>query len=253
MEENLKNIVEQLKSKNPKAKESIKSDLESNLSKFKETKNLFSTYFNELILAIENLPTITNEKIEESDESPAGQPSVTVWEWEYIDKSTKKFIQEGDEYILDGNGNYSNLYAYSSVAVSSDCKMQVKFNDVSSFGCGGFGIISKNDPLFEEGSWSTSNGTNPLFCLCCSGTWGAKSIGKVGGGQALQHRLKQASSDNRTLTFDFDFSEMKFKIYDPNEELFSEFDMNTMQYKEDLVLLFYTSSNIKHSHQIVYI
>jgi hypothetical protein len=53
------------------------------------------------------------------------------------------------------------------------------------------------------------------------------------------------------MTFEFNFEEMKFFVFDCNDEIFATYDMNNLSYKDDLVLIFYTGSQVVHSHEII--
>eukprot|EP00340_Litonotus_pictus_P006510 CAMPEP_0170522844 /NCGR_PEP_ID=MMETSP0209-20121228/8257_1 /TAXON_ID=665100 ORGANISM="Litonotus pictus, Strain P1" /NCGR_SAMPLE_ID=MMETSP0209 /ASSEMBLY_ACC=CAM_ASM_000301 /LENGTH=161 /DNA_ID=CAMNT_0010810557 /DNA_START=156 /DNA_END=637 /DNA_ORIENTATION=+ len=159
-----------------------------------------------------------------------------VWEWLYTDQSTKKFETDGDLYKLH-NGMTGTIYAYSSVSCNSTTWFKVKFSDTSSFGCGGFGIMSMSDPMFDTGKFNTQG--HPMVCLCCTGTWGTHSVQQKGG-QAMQYRLKTA--EEKVMSFEINFEEMLYKVYDCNNELFSDYDMNKMQYTSDVVLVFYSGS-----------
>lgn len=221
-----------------------KNQAEKNIENFKSIKKLFTSRFSGLLNDIESIPSTVVVKDDE-EESPAAMRNQVVWEWEYLPGS-KEFQRDGDVYRLGGQG-YEAVYAYSSHTINEDTTLKVNFTECISFGCGGFGIMSKNDPDFEAKRF-TSN-SHLLFCLCCSGTWGAKAVTKESTKKAFQHILKE--NECKEITFFFDMSEMKLKIYDYTEELWGSFDINTMNYKEDLVLIFYTGSNVQHSHEII--
>lgn len=243
MENKLQNILSFLNNEQEGNKKSNKSSLEENLKLFKEVKINFSSKFNDLVSQIEKIP----EDLEETynDEvSPASLVTVTHWEWLYHTNCNQPFQKDMDLYTT--TGQYGNLLAYSSITIDSDTRLQVKFHDTTSFGCGGFGIISKNEPNFNNAAWVSN--THPVFCLCCTGTWGAQSIGKISG-ESMQNRLR--NSVEKKIIFEFDFGTMKFNVYDPNDELFSVYDMNQLNHKDNLVLIFYSTSTVRHSHEII--
>lgn len=226
-------------------------NLNLNIEKFKEIKSLFTQKFNGLIDKMGQIDQNKLIKSEEDDEvSPASVPKELNWEWLYSDSSTKKFNYDPTEniYRCDVSGGYGTMTAYSSVNFSSNAKLKIKFHDTSSFGCGGFGIMSMDDPNLLSGQYEKGEGTNPLFCLCCSGPWSAKYF--VYSGEAMQYRLKNATGE-KNITFDFDFDNMKFTVFDPNDQEFASYDMNKLTYKENIALIFYTTSSINHSHEII--
>jgi hypothetical protein len=166
--------------------DSNKLIVKENIEKLKNIKSLFSSKFGGLIEQISNIPQDSLEKKDDDEQSPASLVTVRHWEWLYANNSAKTFTRDEDLYTLKNDGGWNTMTAYSSISFNSTGRLKVKFHDVTSFGCGGFGIISMNDPAFNSGSFNSSS--HPLFCLCCSGTWGAQQIGHSG--EAMQHRLK---------------------------------------------------------------
>lgn len=217
-----------------------------NIELLKKVKKVFATKFGGLVDAIGNLPELA--QVVDEEESPASIQTQTFWEWNYVDNSTKQFRREGDKYILGSNDGYSTIMAYSSVSTDDVMRFQVQFFDTQSFGCGGFGCISKDDPDFIAGRFTSS--THPLFCLCCNGTWGAKSISTKGDSEALQHKLKRDTE--KKLTFEINISEGAFKVLYPDENtLYADSEINSLNYKTNMVLIFYSGSTVVHSHEII--
>lgn len=223
----------------------LKSSVESNISKLRNLRNIFSDRFNDLLLQIEKLP---QDVIIEEELSPASIKTINTWEWEYATTSTKNFNREGDLYILN-TGMSGSIHAYSSIVMNDDTTLKIKFEDTTSFGCSGFGLISKQDPLFSLGNFSNS-GTHPMFCMCCFGPWSAKYMEKKGS-ENLQHILKRA--EEKYVTFQISFTDMMFRVYECSDQLFAEYDLNKLNYKNDLVLLYYTGSSVAQSFEIIYI
>lgn len=222
----------------------LKDKYNSNFSNLKNIKKLFSEKFSSLVEEIEKIPEDKLKVIEE-EVSPASIVNLIHWEWLYTSKSTREFIKdENDLYSSSGSGT---LNAYSSHAVNENFTWKVRFHNTQSFGCGGFGIISKNDPQFETNAFGNFGG-HPLSCLCCNGAWSASSM-TLKGGQALQHSLK--SSNDKVLTFEVNYDENVFKIYNPDGVLHSEYSLNNLTYKDDLVLFYYSGSSTNHSHEIL--
>ena len=220
-----------------------------NIESLKEVNNKFKKAYLDLVEKIESIPDeIINENQKTEEVSPASIRNIVFWEWEYTNKSTKKFSREDDLFILKGT-DYGSVNAYSSHVVNESFKYKIRFDDVTSFGCGGFGIISKNDPQFDTTDFGSFSG-HPLFCLCCSGSWSGNNV-TTKGGEAMQHRLKKAPKEERFMTFEIDIDNMKFNVYDCVDELFCEYNISGMTYKDDLVLFFYTGSSVTHSHEIV--
>ena len=239
LKESLKNIMDN--------QVVLNKNLQDNICKFKGIKSLFSSKFNNLIDNISKLEQKLVENNDDDELSPASVPKETNWEWLYTDNSSQKFQYDSSTNTYKVSGGYGNMTAYSSVCFSSNAKMKIKFHDVTSFGCGGFGIMSMDDPYLLSGQYERSDGTNPLFCLCCSGPWSAKYF--TYSGEAMQHKLKRA--EEKFMTFDFDFDNMKFTVYDPTDVEFASYDMNKLTYKENIALIFYTTSGINHSHEII--
>ncbi len=108
--------------------------------------------------------------------------------------------------------------------------------------------MSKDDPDFANGRFTSSS--HPLFCLCCNGTWGGKALTTKGDSEPLQHKLKRDSE--KKLTFEINISDGFFRVYYPDEStLYSDCEIGSFPYKTNMVLIFYTSSAIAHSHEIV--
>lgn len=217
----------------------------SNIQRLKSLKESFFSKFNELVDIIQSIPeeNIVN-KTEEI--SPASIVTTIHWEWLYNSESNKQFQIIDDLYVITNSGTYGTMNAFSSHAVNENFTWKVKFHNTTSFGCGGFGLISKNDPNFERGFGNYTG--HPLFCLCCSSSWSASYMTFKGGDQ-MQHRLKR--STEKVLSFEVNIDEGLFKVYDPEETLFSEFNLNSMQGSGDYVLFYYTTSNTDHSHEIL--
>ncbi len=70
------------------------------------------------------------------------------------------------------------------------------------------------------------------------------------GQTALQNTLK--NSNEKILTFEINFDEQLFKVYNPLGELHSDFNLNSLTHKTDLVLFYYSGSGPNHSHEIIY-
>lgn len=221
--------------------------LKENIEKLKSIKKLFSSKFNELINLISSIPDNKINQIDiNNEDSPASIPNVKFWEWLYADNSTKKFkLNDDNAYELDGESGTIN--AYSSISFSSTEKLKIQFKNSQSFGCGGFGYMSMDDPYFKSGTFTSGSYKQCLICLCCSGTWGSQ--GMQTNGEAMQHRIKKSSE--KFMTFEFNFEENLYKVYDCNDELFGTSDMNLYPYKENLVLIFYSGSDVRHSHEII--
>ena len=226
--------------------EKLKKGIQQNISTLKSLRSKFSKCFGSLVNDLENLPKIDELYSEKEEESPASIRSNNIWEWEYLeDKTTNKFEKEGDVYTLTGKGG--NLYAYSSHEINeNDLRFSLLFHDTSSFGCGGIGIMSKKDPNFYTGGWTKTG--HLLFCLCCSGTWGANSLTHKNG-RAMQHRLKEYEDKRMTINVDFNLN--RFTVIDGKDEEMGYYDLNLNSYKEDLVIIFYSGSSIKHSHELI--
>ena len=88
------------------------------------------------------------------------------------------------------------------------------------------------------------------MCLCCNGSWSGAYMSIKSGQVALQNTLK--SSNEKILTFEVNFDEQLFKVYNPNGELHSDYSFSSLTYKTDLVLLYYSGSSTDHSHEIIY-
>lgn len=223
-----------------------KQKTNENIELLKKVKLVFAKQFGGLVDSIGCLPEITT--VVEEEVSPAAIQTQVFWEWNYVENSTKQFKKEGDRYALTTNDGYNTIMAYSSVSTDDVMKFQVQFFDTQSFGCGGFGCISKDDPDFIGGRFTSS--THPLFCLCCNGTWGAKSIQTKGDSEALQHKLKRDTE--KKLTFEINITEGYFKIFYPDENtLYADSEINSLNFKTNMVLIFYSGSTVIHSHEIV--
>mgnify|MGYP000337726112 CR=1 FL=1 len=218
----------------------------NNIDLLKKVKLVFAKQFGGLVDTIGNLPELTN--VVEEEESPAAAQTQIFWEWNYHDSSAKKFTREGDRYILGSNDGYSAILAYSSASSDDVIRYQVQFFDTQQFGCGGFGCMSKDDPDFIEGRYTSSS--HPLFCLCCNGTWGGKALTTKGDSETLQHKLKRDTE--KKLTFEINMTEGYFKVFYPDEfTLYSDCEIGSCTYKTNMVLIFYSSSSIVHSHEII--
>ena len=228
--------------------EKLKNGIQQNISTLKSIRSKFSKNFGDLVNELENLPKISEIKSQEEDEiSPASMRSNTMWEWEYLDysKSTSKFEKDGDIYSVTGKSG--NLYAYSSVEINDqNLRFSLLFHNTMNFGCGGIGIMSKKDPGFYEGNWTNTG--HLLFCLCCSGTWGANALTHKTG-KAMQYRIKEC--EDKRMTIEVDFDKNRFTVIDGNDEEMGYYDLTKNNYKEDLVIIFYSGSSINHSHEIV--
>lgn len=222
----------------------IQDKANSNLKKLKDLKSKFSSVFGKIVEELENLPE-EKTKPDETEVSPASIRSITVWEWQYNLESTKQFVKDSND-LYSTYGGSGTINAFSSHAVNESFTWKVKFHSTVSFGCGGFGIISKNDPNFEK-SYGNYAG-HPLCCLCCSGSWSAGYM-NTKGGQALQYRLK--NNNEKILAFELNMDERLFKIYDPDGVLFADYSIDNMTYKDDLVLFYHSGSNTNHSHEII--
>lgn len=224
----------------------LKEANKSNISKLKTLKDYFSAKFNELVNIIENIPE-ENVVSKAEEVSPASIVSIIHWDWLYNLESTKQFERNTeDHYITRNNSSSGTINAYSSHVANENFQWKVKFHDTNSFGCGGFGLISKNDPNFEK-SYGNFTG-HPLACLCCSGSWSAASM-TLKNSEALQHKLKR--SVEKILIFELNMDEQLYKVYDPEGELFAEYNLSSMSGKDDYVLFYYSSSNTNHSHEII--
>ena len=69
------------------------------------------------------------------------------------------------------------------------------------------------------------------------------------GGDNMQYRLKR--SEEKVISFELNIDEGLFKVYDPEDVLFAEYNINSMLGKDDYVLFYYTTSNTNHSHEIL--
>lgn len=228
-------------------KENFRSLVKLNVSKLKELKDSFGKKFTSLIDDLNELPKL--EYQDEHEESPASIKTQVTWEWHYHDNSNKKFLFENDIYSLNSNMGYSSVFAYCSETVNSTQTFKVKFHDVTSFGCSGFGLMSKQDPLFQSGGYCNS-GTHCMFCMCCNGPWSAKYM-VLKGGEAMQYRLK--SAQEKFITFEINMEDRMFRVYDPSDSLYSEYDINQMAYQNDLVLVYYTGSGVTQSFELVFL
>lgn len=222
----------------------LKLNVEENICKLKNLKDIFSEKFNDLLLQIEKLP---QDIVIEEEISPASIKSVTTWEWEYANNSTKNFQKDDNDIYVLRPETHGTINAYSSLTMNDNTTLKIKFHDTTSFGCSGFGIISKDDPLFQSGIFSNS-GSHPMFCMCCFGPWSAKYMEKKSS-ENLQHILKRET--DKYVTFEVNFVDMMFRVFECNDQLFAEYDLNKMAYKTDLVLVFYTGSSVVQSHEIV--
>lgn len=205
----------------------------------------FFSKFNNLVSLIQSIP---EENVVNKDEeiSPASIVTTIHWEWIYNNESTKQFQIVDDLYVTTTSGNYGNINAFSSHTANENFTWKVKFHNINSFGCGGFGLISKNDPNFER-CYGNYTG-HPLFCLCCSSSYSASYM-TFKGGDYMQHRLKRSSE--KVLAFELNLDEGLFKVYDPDETLFAEYSISLMQGSGDYVLFYYSTSNTDHSHEIL--
>ena len=228
-----------------KLKEKIESNREGsklNIDKLKELKSSFSKQFGQIVNDLEKIPQDLISTLEE-EESPAAARKVVNWEWEF--KNGGKFQKDGDLYKM--NSSCGTVQAFSSHCVNEDFKYKIKFTDTTSFGCAGFGIISKSDNNFSESGNFSSSGSNPLFCLCCTGPWSAKYMNKKSS-ENMQSILKRA--EDKMMTFEVSFSEGLFKVYDCYDVLFADYELNKLSSQIDLVLIFY-GSGPNHSHEII--
>ena len=71
----------------------------------------------------------------------------------------------------------------------------------------------------------------------------------IKGSQALQYSLK--SSQDKLLTFEVNYENNMFYIYDSNDRLHADFDLSNLSYNTDLVLCYYSTSNTDNSHEII--
>ena len=229
-----------------KETKSNKTHIEENINSLKDIKLNFSTKFSFLLDEISKIPNI-NEIEKEEEVSPASIKSIMEWEWQYLENS-QRFIEEDGKYSVKGGGGGGSIYAYSSHTINHEnVKFKVKFHQTESFGCGGFGLISKNHHNFRESRFSNS-GNYPMFCLCCTGPWSAKRINKISN-ENMQHILKR--ENEKTITFEVNFDDMKFNIYDYKDELFGDYNLNEMDMLDDLVLIYYSGTYVRHSHEII--
>lgn len=229
----------------------------SNITKLKSLNQKFISLYNNLISEIETIPqTKLESKLQtdnniESDISPASIISHITWEWLYNELSTKQFTfnSSDDSYSTGQNTTSGYINAYSSHSTDTNFIWKINFINTQSFGCGGFGIISKNDPKFNNDNY-TNFGGHPLMCLCCNGSWSGSYM-TILGTRALQYILKE-DNNSKCLTFEVNMDENLFKIYDPNDNLHATYDLKNMSYNDDLVLIYSSGSSTNHSHQIVY-
>lgn len=225
--------------------EGLKEINKTNIQKLKNLKESFFGKFNELVNAIQSIPE--EHIVDKTEEiSPASIVTTVHWEWLYNSESNKQFQIIDDLYTTTSNSSYGTMNAFSSHAANENFTWKVKFHNTGSFGCGGFGLISKNDPNFER-SFGNYSG-HPLFCLCCSSSWSASYM-SFKGGDSMQYRLKRSA--DKILSFELNIDEGLFKVYDPEETLFAEYYINSMLGKDDYVLFYYTTSNTNHSHEII--
>ena len=227
--------------------------LNSNVEKFKDIKLIFKDKYTSLLEKIENIPKDIIEDIEKNKEkeeiSPASIVNTIFWEWEYCDISNRKFIQENELYKTKMQDTSGNIDAYSSISLNENYTFKLKFNDCNQFSCGGFGVISKNHPQFNTKSFNGISNI-PICCMCCSGAWNSCNY-ELFGRPALQHVLKSSSSDEKNLSFEFNFDEMMFKVFEPNGDLYGKFDLNKLEQKDDLVLIYYSGSSTDYSFEII--
>jgi len=240
---NLLNDVELTK----KSKTEINEKSYKNIEKFKELKSKFTKHFGNLIDIVSNLPKLEEIKSNEDEEvSPASQKVGFFWEWAYHSESNKWNFDES-------TGIYSTasheIKAYTNNTITDNCRIKVLFHQVQSFGCGGFGIMSKTHKNFIDGYYNGSSNF-PFMCLCCTGPWSAKYINKKDPGNNMQKYLKEAPEGSKYITFEIDFGEGLFKVFNYKDELFGDYELKKCDSLEELVLIFYGGSSLSHSHSI---
>ena len=223
---------------------SLKGNIDNHILKLKEIRTLFSNKFSALLLEIESIP---EDKVQHVDDvSPASITSTIFWEWLYTSNSTKIFEKNNEDHYAV-NRSSGTINAYSSHETNTSYKWILKFHNTTSFGCGGYGIVSKNDPQFETGFFGNYGG-HPLICLCCNGSWSGVRM-NIKGSQALQYSLK--SSQEKILTFEVNYEDNKFYIYDSYDRIHAEYDLSSLSYNTDLVLCYYSTSFTDNSHEII--
>ena len=242
-----------------KALENLKLSTQSNIEKLKESKSNFKNKFTNLLSELENLPTDLQEAIkkDEEDVSPASLISVQFWEWLYHPtESAKQFERQGDNYSLRTSQGYGNICAYSSIFASEGIiNFKIKFLTFSSFGCGGFGVISMDDPKFTTTSFGSIQ-KYPQFCMCCTGAWSGAAPTRTAKFQSksIQHVIKdEPNEDNRFIGFEINFPENLFKVYAPNEELFGTNDISNLEYKTNLCLYYYSGSQVEYTFELIFV
>ena len=67
----------------------------------------------------------------------------------------------------------------------------------------------------------------------------------------MQYSLKNAPQDGKYMSFEINFDVMMFNICDCENILFINYNMNSLSYKEDIVLFYYSGGGPNHSHEII--
>lgn len=104
---------------------------------------------------------------------------------------------------------------------------------------------------FSRKKFNSSN-SHPLFCLCCNGSWNGKYCVYAKGQETSMQKYLKDNSKSKMITFEINMPEMLFKVFYPDEEtLYSSCDLSPTNYKDNMVLIFYSESSIDHSHEII--
>jgi hypothetical protein len=126
-------------------------------------------------------------------------------------------------------------------------KWKIKFDNISSLSCIGFGIASLDDPKVND--ILTSDTNSCLMCICCNGPWSAKGMKILNQNSKLSVLLK--NSPTKEITFEFNRSEDKFKIIDPNGDIHAEFVISQFYYPDNIIPIMNCSSGVSVNFSIV--
>jgi hypothetical protein len=126
-------------------------------------------------------------------------------------------------------------------------KWKVKFDNIISLSCIGFGIASLDDPRIND--ILTSNTNSCLMCLCCNGPWSARGMKVLNLNIKLSVILKNSAT--KEITFEFNRSEDKYKIIDPNGEIHSEFVISQLHFQDNIIPIMNCSSGVSANFSIL--
>jgi len=228
----------------------ITPDLFQLKNQFSENYNIIIQDLTQIINIIENLnkeKEVKDDKLtnEDEDDNPAARIP-KMFKLQRNEFSMQNADKPEYEYFKDGLYEMRNedlcLIGDKPVGVTiQSWRLYFPIQDNFKFGgCCGFGLISLDDPNSQK-NIKNQTGKNPLFCGCCNGGWSNAQVQSKSG--AMQSKL----IGNRTFRFEYKKDDNKFSVYDPNGELFCDYDMNKYEFKENIVFVVTSNGTPKFS------